>query len=500
MPPLDHDRCYAAASSRDARFDGQFITAVKTTGIYCRPSCPAVTPKSANVEFFHTAGAAQQRGFRACKRCLPDATPGSPDWDRRHDVVARAMRLIADGVVERDGVGAIAARLGYSERQVNRLMTDELGAGPLAIARAQRAQLARQLVETSDMTLTDVAFAAGFGSVRQFNATMREVFDSSPSDLRATARRRRGAGSVAPAAPAPTVSLRLPTRRPFDLTGLMVWLASRCVPGVELFADGRYHRSLRLPSGPATIEVTAPDEPEPDHVVATLRPSAWSDLAPAVQRLRRLLDLDADPVAIDAHLRADATLRRPVESRPGVRVPGTVDPFETIVRAVIGQQVSVAAARTVTAGLVEAVGDVLPAEHVRRDVHRLFPSADAVAGASDVAFSMPTARRDTLRRVASAVAAGDVPIGPGVDPGETRERLLEITGIGPWTAGYVAMRAGGDPDVMLATDLGVRHGAAALGIEDIAAVAETWAPWRSYASHHLWAAAPDPSLQRKART
>jgi AraC family transcriptional regulator, regulatory protein of adaptative response / DNA-3-methyladenine glycosylase II len=499
VPPLDHDRCYAAASSRDARFDGAFIVAVRTTGIYCRPSCPAITPKKSNVEFHHTAAAAQQRGFRACKRCLPDATPGSPEWNSRHDVVSRAMRLIGDGVVERDGVGGLARRLGYSERHLNRLLTDEVGAGPLAVARARRAQTARILIETTDLSLTEVAFAAGFGSVRQFNDTIREVFASTPSSLRAGAYVRKDRGAAprdAPSVGAPvTVAMRLATRRPFAGVDVLRFLALRAIPGVEAVEpDGAYRRLLTLPGGPAAVTLTLPEvsvgsPSDIDHVVASVRVTDWADLSTAVERVRRLLDLDADPVAIDAHLSTDSILGPFVTSVPGRRSPGSIDPFETLVRAIVGQQISVAGARTVIGRIVAAVGQQVDPGIVMgwNGLHRTFPTAELVADAPDDVFSMPTARRDTIRRAAVAMAEGVVALDVGADPFEARTQLLALKGIGSWTADYTVMRALGNPDVMLATDLGVLHAATALGLEDLATTSRRWSPWQSYAVHHLWA-------------
>lgn len=473
---LDPDHCYAAVSSRDRRFDGRFVTAVRTTGIYCRPSCPAITPKRKNVEFFLTAATAQQHGFRACKRCRPDASPGSPDWNSRQDLVGRAMRLIGDGMVEREGVSGLARRLNYSERHLNRLLTEELGAGPLAIARANRAHTARILIETTSIPLTDVAFAAGFGSVRQFNETINEVFASSPSALRAATTSSRNPNST----PNPTaVDLRLPTRQPFAGGAVLEFLGIRAIAGIEAWDGTTYKRSLRLPAGHGVVELTAQD----DYIAARVRLSAWSDLAVAVQRIRRLIDLDNDPEAVDAALSRDARLRALVRRNPGRRAPGSVDPFETCVRAIVGQQVSVSGARTVAGRIVAAVGSDLRIE----DEHltHVFPSPDSLADAADESFSMPTARRDTIRRLASAVADGSVELHAGVEPDETRAQLLALKGIGPWTADYVVMRGLGHPDTFLSTDLGVRHALDALGLalEDSTA----WAPWRSYAVHHLWA-------------
>jgi len=501
VPPLDHDRCYAAAASRDARFDGHFVTAVKTTGIYCRPSCPAITPKRTNVEFHPTAAAAQQRGFRACKRCLPDATPGSPEWDLRRDVVGRAMRLIADGEIERSGVGGLAGRLGYSERHLNRLVTDDLGAGPLAIARARRAHTARLLIETTEMRLTDIAFAAGFGSVRQFNDTMREVYDSSPSDLRAAARRRdrgRVGGQPADGEPGrtPQLRLRLPVRAPFAGGALADWFAARAVPGLEEVgapADSirTIERTVRLPGGVADVRLEI-DTREPG-VVAEVVLDDPADLPTLVERMRRALDLDADPVAIDAHLSDDLILRPLVAGLPGLRSPGSFDGFETGVRAIVGQQVSVAGARTV---LGQLVSDVARADDGPDQPPRLvFPDAAAIADAPDTAFAMPGRRRETIRRFAAAVASGELVLDAGADSAETRQQLLTLPGIGPWTADYIVLRALRDPDVALTTDLVAARTAAQFGIaaNDLVRHAERWSPWRTYATHHLWAAAASPA-------
>jgi AraC family transcriptional regulator of adaptative response / DNA-3-methyladenine glycosylase II len=479
---LDPDRCYRAAASRDARFDGCFYTAVRTTGIYCRPSCPATTPKRRNVEFFASAAAAQQHGYRACKRCRPDASPGSPEWDVRTDVVARAMRLIADGVVDREGVRGLAVRLGYSTRHLTRLLDAELGAGPIALARAQRAQTARLLLETTDLAITDVAFAAGFGSVRQFNDTVREVYASSPSDLRRDGA-RRGAGTSRSA----PVTVRLAARAPFDVAPALAFLAARTLAGVESAERvdagdlAGYRRSMVLPGGPGVVEVRAlPDGAT--GVQASFRLTDWADLAPAVQRVRRLLDLDADPVAVDAVLGADPSLTPLVVARPGRRVPGSVDPFETAVRAVVGQQVSVAGARTVLGRIVAAVGERLATPDGA--VTTVFPTPAALAEVDDDVLAMPSARRRTIRTLAAAVASGDLVLDAGADRHAVVDRLVALPGIGPWTAGYVAMRGLGDPDVFLETDLGVRRGLAALGLT--AADADRWRPWRSYALHHLW--------------
>ena len=478
---LDDEQCYRAAQSRDSRFDGCFFTAVKTTGIYCRPSCPAMTPKRHNVEFFVTAAAAQQHGYRACKRCRPDASPGSPEWNVRADVVGRAMRLIADGLVDREGVGGLATRLNYSERQINRLLTTELGAGPLALARAQRAQTARTLIETTSMPITQVAFAAGFASVRQFNDTIREVFASSPTELR---------GSRQPTVAGGTLSVRLPYRAPFHSESIFGFLGDRAVPGVESWDGATYRRSLRLSHGNAVIAVSpGPSAPGPNAVMCTLYLENVADTQAAVQRCRRMLDLDADPDTVESHVTDDPILSTLIRKRPGLRSPGHPDGVELLTRAVLGQQVSVKGARTLAARLVAAVGEPLavPVEGVTHT----FPTAEAIAGCSTVDFTMPTARARALINASQQLADGNIVIDAGSDRDEISRQLEALPGIGPWTASYVALRALGDPDVFLPTDIGVRNALRLLGVEssarDAATLAESWRPWRSYALHHLWA-------------
>ena len=368
------------------------------------------------------------------------------------------------------------------------MLVDDVGAGPLAIARAQRAQTARLLIETTAMSFTDVAFAAGFGSVRQFNDTVRAVYASSPSELRTSAARRPvSPGAPPPASPSTTVSLRLATRTPFAGQDVLAFIAQRSIPGIEDGDGVTYRRTLRLPGGDGRAALVVHD----DHVRAAIALSDWADLPAAVQRLRRLLDLDADPVAVDDALGADPVLAPLVARTPGRRAPGSVDAFETAVRAVIGQQVSVAGARTVAAKLVAATSE--PSSSDER-VPFAFPTPSAVADAADDAFAMPGARRDTIRRLAAAVAAGTLELHAGVDPAEARRRLLELKGIGPWTADYIVMRGLGHPDVHLDGDLGVRHAVTRLGLDPRnAATRHRWAPWRSYAVHHLWASLDAPN-------
>src|SRR2546427_1098223 len=477
--PLDFERYYRAVESRDARFDGWFITAVRTTGIYCRPSCPTpVRPKRENVSFYPTAAAAQLAGCGACKRCRPDASPGPPEWNVRGDLVGRAMRLIADGTIDRDGVGGLARRLAVSQRHLHRLLLSELGAGPLAIARAQRAQTARVLIETTDLPYTDVAFAAGFESIRQFNDTVREVFALTPTALRTTGRRR---GDIADGA----LTLRLPYRPPLDWSALSGWLRVRALPGVAEVNGRVFRRTLRLPCGAAVVSL----EPVGTHIQCTLRLASMADLTSAVRQCRRLLDLDADPLSVVEVLSKDRRLANIVKKRPGLRAPGAVDGTELAIQAVLGQQVSLAAARTLAARLVTAHGDVI--KIADPTLTHLFPAADAIATADLSRLGVPQTRRATLDALASAVARGSLMLDPGADRAETYHKLLSLPGIGEWTAGYILMRALGDPDTFLAGDLGVRKAGARLGFgsnaRTISEHAAAWRPWRTYATHQLWA-------------
>ena len=477
---LDDESCYRAVKARDRRFDGVFYTAVRTTGIYCRPSCPARTPAYRNVTFHPSAASAQAAGYRACKRCLPDATPGSPDWDVAADVAGRAMRLIGDGVVDRDGVEGLATRLGYTSRHLTRILTAELGAGPLALARARRAQTARVLIETTDLGFADAAFAAGFASVRQFNDTIREVYAATPTELRG----RRGGGHTSGA-----VTMRIAVRTPFAGRALLGFLATRAIPGVEAAGDGWYARSLALPHAAGTVRIELDDLTATGgtaQVPATFRLGDLRDLGTAVERTRRLLDADCDPVAVDEAFAGDPLIGPLVRHTPGLRVPGHVDGHELAVRAVLGQQVSVAGARTVAARLTRAHGRPLPSPD--GELTHVFPSAEALAALDPADLPMPRARGRALTGLCGALAAGDIALDRGADRHDVRLLLLDLPGIGPWTADYIALRALGDPDVFLPTDIGIRDAlvAAAHDPAGAAALAEEWRPWRSYAQLHLW--------------
>jgi AraC family transcriptional regulator, regulatory protein of adaptative response / DNA-3-methyladenine glycosylase II len=523
---LDDERRYQAAVSKDPRFDGVFFIGVTSTGIYCRPSCPAITPKRENMRFYRGAAAAQEAGFRACKRCRPDASPGSPEWNIRADVVGRAMRLIADGVVNRDGVEGLASRLGYEQRQVRRLVTAELGAGPLAIARAQRAQTARILTETTALPLSEIAFAAGFASIRQFNATIREVFAVTPTQLRSASPGGRPPGTPrsrgdypsprTPLAPQTPLGLKLAYRAPIDGERMLGFLAARAIPGVEEVRDGRYRRTIQLPNGTGILSLgplgpgPVMRRPGPGYVDCELQLEDLRDLTAAVQRCRRLLDLDADPEAVTGYLSADPVLGPLAQANPGRRSPGHVDGSELALRAVLGQQVSVAAARRLGARLVAAYGK--PLARPDGPLTHCFPAAETLAAADPAVLPMPRSRALALTGLAAALASGELSLDPGAERDHAEAVLLALPGIGPWTASYIRMRALSDPDAFLPADVGVLAALARLGAlptetgpagtgpeagsgpaararnaKAAAALAENWRPWRSYAVHHLWA-------------
>ncbi|CAI3795886.1 DNA-3-methyladenine glycosylase 2 family protein [Pseudarthrobacter sp. MM222] len=495
---MDFWQRYRAIDARDTRFDGQFYTAVRTTGIYCRPSCPARTPKAGNVTFYETSAAAHDAGYRACKRCLPEAVPGTPAWNLRSDIAGRAMRLINDGVINRDGVEGLAARLGYSSRQLNRILSSELGAGPLSLARASRAQTARTLLVSTAMKAADIAFAAGFSSVRQFNETIGEVFAMTPSALRATARHHRGPTPAAVSSTA--LTLNLPYREPFD-PGIFDFLAVRAIPGIEEGTPHSYARTLRLAHGDARFRVDYDAAAAGRPLVLTIGAVDLRDLASLLSRVRRLLDLDADPVAIDAALAADPRLAARVAAAPGMRMPGAVDPQELLVRAMIGQQITVAAARTALVQLSQAgSASLVPAD----GLGRIFPTAAQIADTGFELLRGPQRRIDSVRGAAAAMASGDLDFGYGDDLPRLETKLLPLAGVGPWTVGYVAMRVIGAPDVFLANDAAVRNGIRSLGnLPDNTGLHPDFrelSPWRSYATMHLWRAAAEAQAAARTKT
>lgn len=447
---MDEQTRYEAVSSRDARFDGQFFFAVATTGIYCRPSCPAVTPKRKNVRFYPTAAAAQGNGFRACRRCRPDAVPGSAEWNVRADVVGRAMRMIGDGVVDREGVPGLAGRLGYSPRQVQRQLNAELGAGPVALARAQRAHTARVLLQTTGLPVTEIAFASGFASVRQFNDTIRQVYARTPSGLRAESGTGLGAGVRA--GNRAGIPLRLAHRGPYAAREVFDLLAADTVDRIEEVTGEpghrTYRRTLALPYGAGIVAVD--EESAGPWLEARLHLTDLRDLTTSVQRLRRLLDLDADPCAVGETLGADPLLAPLVAARPGLRSPGAADPDEFAVRALVG--------RAAAEELVERYGKVLDVPC--GGLTHLFPEPGVLAG---------SAGDPALRALAAALADGEVRLDAGADRDEAEQALLRLPGIGARSAALIRMRALGDPDV----DPDGRPGG------------EAWRPWRSYAVRHL---------------
>ena len=486
---LDFDACYRALVARDARFDGRFFTAVTSTGIYCRPICPARTPMAKNVRFFRYAAAAQAAGFRPCRRCRPEASPDSPDWDVRGDLVGRALRLIADGLVDEHGVRGLASRLAVTERHLDRLFVDELGVGPLALARTRRVQFARRLLEETDAPITEVAFASGFGSVRQFNASVREAYGRPPREL------RRSPSPAGPRAGAAALVMRLTYRPPLDADALLGFLGPRAIPGVEAVGaahGGRYARTVRTASGEGTIEL-APAENGP-YVTLTLAaddgpvvdpgvgPGVERGVARVVARSRRLFDLDADPDAVAGVLTRDPVLAPLVRRRPGIRLPGAFEGFELAVRAVLGQQVSVAGATTLAGRLVVRLGK--PLTRPAGTLTHLFPAAADLAESDLAGLGLPGARQRTLRALAAAVAGGGLVLDGSADVTETVERLTALPGIGPWTAAYVAMRALRDPDAFPERDLGLLRAFDRLGVP--ATRSGTWRPWRGYAAMHLW--------------
>lgn len=507
---MSFDERYRAIDSRDVRFDGQFVTAVRSTGIYCRPSCPARTPKPSNVTFYPTSAAAHEAGYRACKRCLPEAAPGSPQWNLRGDTAGRAMRLIADGVVEREGVPGLARRLGYSPRHLTRLLTAELGAGPLALSRAHRAQTARMLLVGTDLPAADVAFSSGFASVRQFNDTIREVFGMPPLELRARRRLARPGErhTAAQAPPGVTIDLALPHRGALDAVGLFAWMAARAVPGAEAATASTFARTLRLPHGPAWFELRLDDL---GRVRLRAALTNLADLSTLVTRARRLFDLDADPDAVDDSLARHPEVAPLVAALPGIRVPGAADPHEMLIRAMVGQQITVVAARTALTALTAALGEevpafagMLPAAGEASAPVRLFPTMAAIAERGHEVLRGPAARIRAITGAAAALADGSLTLTAGDDGAEQRAALLAMPGIGPWTADYVRMRVLADPDVFLPGDVAVRSGAAAIGLPAEPRALDVWAagtaPWRSYLTAHLWHAVPPKASTARKNT
>ncbi len=497
---LDHRACYQAISRRDRRFDGKFYTAVKTTGIFCRPSCPARTPASGNVTFYAHAAGALDAGFRPCRRCRPELAPAHPEWNRRADLASKALALIEQGVVDREGVGGLASRLGVSERHLRRELQAEVGTGPNQLARTRRILLARTLLDQTSLAITDIAFAAGFTSIRQFNDSFRQAFDATPTELRRRPGRARpgpqqrtragGEGTTES-----TVNLTLGARGQLGWPALLSFLAARAIPGLESAGPLSFRRNV--PGG--WIELQAGDDDRTLDI--TCRLDELNELSYLIPTIRLVCDLDSDLEAIGSHLSPDPDLTTIVAQQPVPgsvpRLPGTFDRFELAVRAVVGQQISVAAART-------TLGRLLTIVRPETDAHHHFPSPDEILAAPLEQLGMPTRRRDTIRTLAEAVAEGRVNLSPEVDPERVEGELLALPGIGPWTAGYIVMRALGHPDGWPSSDLVL---AKRLGVSgpELNARAERWRPWRAYAAMAIWqspgveGAHPNPSTTELKR-
>lgn len=474
---LDTDTCYRAVAARDRRFDGRFFVGVQTTGIYCRPVCPARTPARARCRFFGRAAEAEREGFRACLRCRPELAPGHGPVDAVPRLVASALARIDAGFLNDRSVDELGAALGVTARHLRRALADALGLSPVELAQSRRMALAKQLLQDSALSMAEVALASGFGSLRRFNALFRSRFGRPPSALRRS--RAEPAGG--------SLSLRLDYRPPLDWESLLAFLAARATAGVEEVAGGAYRRTVRLGSRTGWIAARAlPGEPAL-RVEASL--SLAGALMPLVTRLRALFDLDALPHLVSSHLARDPRLRAAVRQRPGLRVPGAFDGFEAATRVVLGQQVSVAAATTVAGRLARGLGEAVVTPFPALD--RLFPAPEAVAAAGEdriARLGMPGARARTLLALAGAVASGALRLDPGAGPAEL-ERLRALPGIGDWTAQVIAMRAFGDPDAFPAGDLAVRRALRGAAARDVEARSATWRPWRAYAALHLWTAA-----------
>ncbi|AJT40633.1 DNA-3-methyladenine glycosylase 2 family protein [Psychromicrobium lacuslunae] len=500
---MDFEQRFRAIDARDTRFDGQFFTAVRTTGIYCRPSCPARTPHRENVTFYATSAAAHEAGYRACKRCLPEATPGTPEWNLRSDVAARAMRLIIDGEMnaERGGVDQLAKQLGYSSRQLGRILRAELGAGPLSLARAARAQTARTLLISTEMKFADIAFASGFSSIRQFNETIQQIFDSSPGQLRTAGLKRHPQNSVT-VGPGTTLELRLPLRPPYD-AGIFSFLAARAIDGVELASSESYSRTLALKHGKASIEVRLPELSvglnsverawATDHLRLKAHLDNLKDLPTLLARVRRVFDLDADPLAIDHQLSRSEALSARVASIPGIRLPGAVDPAEMLLRAMVGQQITVVAAR----GQLHRLATLgAPFEDASGQLQRVFPTPQQLVEGSIGLLRGPARRIESIHNAMRQLAEG-LHLGLDDDLDSLRAKLLPLPGIGPWTVNYVAMRFLAATDIHLDGDVAVRKGLGLLNLE--ANETDALSPWRSYATLHFWRTAAESSAKTSSQ-
>ena len=480
---LDDDACYRAFSMRDARLDGKIFVGVRSTGIYCRPICPARTPLRKNVTFHPSAAAAQEAGFRPCLRCRPETSPDLGSWRGSSNTVARALALIEDGALDGGDVEALAERLGVGGRQLRRLFKLHLGASPVAVAQTRRVLLAKQLLQDTRLPMAEVALAAGFGSVRRFNETFQQLFDRPPAALRRTGLAETGRGDGG------RVVLRLAYRPPYDWDAILDFLSLRAIPGVEAVREGRYHRSLRLGAEVGVVTVG----PGPgDTLEVEARFSRLTVLPQLIARVRRVFDLGADPAAISAHLSEDPALAPLVAARPGLRAPGAWDGFELAVRAIVGQQITVVGARNLAGRLTERFGEALPPAFAGEGLTHVFPTAERLSQADPTTLSMPHARGRGLVGMAAAAAQTPDLFAPRGSLGEAVARLKALPGIGEWTAQYIALRQMREPDAFPHGDVGLMRALAdAEGVRpsaaELAARAEAWRPWRAYAALHLWA-------------
>jgi AraC family transcriptional regulator, regulatory protein of adaptative response / DNA-3-methyladenine glycosylase II len=480
---MDDDACYRALTTRDARFDGRLFVGVKTTGIYCRPICPARTPKRQNVRFYPTAAAAQSAGFRPCLRCRPETSPDLAAWRGASNTVARALGLIEAGALDDEDVEGLADRLGVGERQLRRLFRKHLGASPIAVAQTRRVLLAKQLIHETRLPMAEVAMASGFGSVRRFNETFQQLYDRPPAQL------RRLGGAEVPTAPGEAVQVTLPYQPPYDWDALLAFLALRAIPGVERVGAGGYERSLAIGGSVGVIRVEPATR---SRLAISVRFPKISALPAIIARVRRVFDLAADPVAISTHLARDTALAPLVAARPGLRVPGAWDGFELAIRAILGQQITVVAARGLAARLVAAHGEALPAELASEGLTHVFPSPRRLVGADFAALGMPRSRAAALTAMTEAVVADPLIFGARRTLDDAIGALKALPGIGEWTAQYIAMRELREPDAFPAADIGLMRALADAGGRrpspaELAARAEAWRPWRAYAALHLWA-------------
>jgi AraC family transcriptional regulator of adaptative response / DNA-3-methyladenine glycosylase II len=479
---LDPDVCYRALRTRDPRFDGRFFTAVRSTGVYCRPICPAPTPKRHNCLFVPCAAAAQEAGFRPCLRCRPEAAPGTPAWRGTSATVSRALRLIEAGGLDEGGVEELSMRLGIGARHLRRLFLAHLGAPPQAVAHTRRLLFAKKLIDETPLPMAQVAFAAGFSSVRRFNTAIRETYRRSPREL------RRAGNARPPEGDASDLELQLAYRPPFDWNALTAFLTPRAIPGVEAVEPGRYRRTFALDGVHGIVEVRPAGDGRP--LRARIRLEGPAPLVSIAARLRRIFDLGADPQAIGAQLGRDARLARRLARLPGVRVPGAWCGFELAVRTILGQQVSVAAATRSAGRLVEAYGLPLRLANGESALAWTFPTPDALTEADPKRLGLPSARARAIAALAREVATGRLVLDPCAEPEAMRAALEALPGVGPWTAQVIAMRALGEPDAFPVGDLGIRRAlgrpgrpASAVRVE---ALCQAWRPWRAYAAMLLW--------------